>query len=99
MRKAPILPQLSGKNYQGDEGSESYREYSHTAGRKWSETNDTKITIIYVTGGWPQNFTDVTIVALREEQGATKCGDHNMHNQPHKPKVVVTVLSRRTFFF
>ena len=52
-------------------------------GKKWSDTNDTTITIIYETGEWPKDFAEVAIIALRQEQGTTNCSDHNMHNQPH----------------
>jgi hypothetical protein len=52
-------------------------------GRKWSETNNTTITIIYETGEWAKDYTEVTIIALREDLGATKWSDHNLYNQPH----------------
>ena len=43
----------------------------------------TQQSVSYETGQCPKDYTDVTVIVLREEQGATKCSDHNMHNQPH----------------
>jgi hypothetical protein len=33
------------------------------------------INIIYETGDWPKDFTDVTMIALKEKPQATKCSD------------------------
>jgi hypothetical protein len=34
------------------------------------------INIIYVTGEWPRDFIEVTMIALKKKPKATKCSDH-----------------------
>ena len=32
---------------------------------------------LYETGEWPKNFSEVTVIALKKKQRATKCSDHH----------------------
>jgi hypothetical protein len=34
------------------------------------------INSMYVTGGWPRDFIEVTMIALKKKPKATKCSDH-----------------------
>jgi hypothetical protein len=34
------------------------------------------INSIYVTGEWPRDFIEVTMIALKKKTKATKCSDH-----------------------
>jgi len=34
------------------------------------------INIIYETGEWPKDFTEVTMIDIKKKPQATKCSDH-----------------------
>jgi len=36
------------------------------------------INTIYETGEWPQDFAEVTMIALKKKPHATKCSDHRI---------------------
>jgi len=38
------------------------------------------INIIYETGDWPKDFTEVTMIVLKKPQ-ATKCSDHRTYSK------------------
>jgi len=55
------------------------------------------INIIYETGEWPKDFTEVTIIALQKKPQATKCSDHRTISLiAHTAKIVAKILRRRT---
>ena len=50
-----------------------------------------------VTGEWPKNFTEVTLIALKKKPQATKCSDHRTFSLiAHTAKIVAKILRRRT---
>jgi hypothetical protein len=52
---------------------------------------------IYVSGEWPKDFTEVTMVALKEKPKARKCTDHRTISLlAHVAKVVASVIRRRS---
>ena len=48
--------------------------------------------IIYNTGEWPQDFTEVTMIALKKTK-ATKCSDY--HTIAHTAKIIAKIPRRR----
>jgi hypothetical protein len=54
------------------------------------------INSIYVTGEWPRDFTDVTMIALKKKPKATKCSDHRTISIiAHTAKIVARIPGRR----
>jgi hypothetical protein len=54
------------------------------------------INIIYETGEWPKDFTEVTMIALKKRPQATKCSDRRTISLiAHTAKIVVKILRRR----
>jgi hypothetical protein len=52
---------------------------------------------IYESGGWPKDFTEVTIVALKKKPEARKCTDHRTISLiARAAKVVASVIRRRS---
>jgi hypothetical protein len=48
---------------------------------------------IYETGGWPKDFTEVTMIALKEKPKGTKCSDHSTDNLiAHTAKIVARTI-------
>jgi hypothetical protein len=55
------------------------------------------INTIYETGEWPKDFTEVTMIALKKKQQATKCSDHlTISLIAHTAKIVPKIYGRRT---
>jgi hypothetical protein len=53
------------------------------------------INSIYVTGEWPKEFTEVTIIALKKPK-ATKCSDHcTISLIAHTANIAARILKRR----
>jgi hypothetical protein len=53
--------------------------------------------VIYESGKWPKDFTEVTMVALKKRPKARKCIDHHRISLiPHAAKVVASVIRRRS---
>jgi hypothetical protein len=53
------------------------------------------INSMYVTGEWPKNFIEVTMIALKKPK-ATKCSDHHTISIiAHAANIVVRILRRR----
>ena len=51
---------------------------------------------IYNTGEWPQDFTEVTMIALKKKTKATKCSDnHTLILIAHTAKIIANILRRR----
>ena len=51
---------------------------------------------IYNTGEWPQDFTEVTMIALKKKTKATKCGDYRTISViAHTAKIIAKILRRR----
>jgi hypothetical protein len=51
---------------------------------------------IYVTGEWPTDFTEVTMIALKKKPTATKCSDHRtIRIIAHTAQIVARILRRR----
>jgi hypothetical protein len=51
---------------------------------------------IYVTGKWPRDFIDVTMIALKKKLKATKCSDHRTISIiAYTAKIVARILRRR----
>ena len=51
---------------------------------------------IYVTGEWPDDFTQATIVTLEKKANATECADHRTISLiSHASKIMLKVLTRR----
>ena len=51
---------------------------------------------IYVTGEWPDDFTQATIVTLEKKVNATECADHRTISLiSHASKIMLKVLTRR----
>jgi len=54
------------------------------------------INTIYETGEWPKDFTEVTMIALKNKTQATKCSDHRTISLiVHTAKIVAKILRRR----
>jgi len=54
------------------------------------------INIIYETGEWPKDFTEVTMIALKKKTKATKCSDHRTISlTAHTAKIIGKLLRRR----
>jgi hypothetical protein len=54
------------------------------------------INIIYETGEWPKDFTEVTMIVLMKQSQATKCSDHRtICLIAHTAKRVAKILRRR----
>jgi hypothetical protein len=55
--------------------------------------------IIYETGEWPKDFTEVTMTALKKKTKktkATKCSDHRTISLiAHTAKIIAKILKRR----
>jgi hypothetical protein len=50
----------------------------------------------YVTGEWPRDFIEVTMIALKKKPKATKCSDHRTISIiAHAAKIVARILRRR----
>jgi hypothetical protein len=55
------------------------------------------INSIYVTGEWPREFIEVTMIALKKKPKATKCSDHRTISIiAHAAKIIARILRRRT---
>jgi len=53
------------------------------------------INTIYETGLWPNDFTEVTMIALKEKPQAAKCSDHRTITLiAHTAKIVEKILRR-----
>ena len=53
------------------------------------------INTIYETGLWPNDFTEVTMIALKKKPQATKCSDHcTISLIAHTAKMVAKILRR-----
>ena len=51
---------------------------------------------IYENGKWPNDFTEVTMIALKKKPEVTKCSDHRTVSFfAHTVKIVAMVLRRR----
>jgi hypothetical protein len=54
------------------------------------------INSIYVTGEWPRDFIEVTMIALKKKPKATKCSDHRKISLiAYAAKIVARILRRR----
>jgi len=54
------------------------------------------IIIVYKTGEWPKDFTEVTMIALKKKTQATKCSDHRTISLiTHTAKIIAKILRRR----
>jgi hypothetical protein len=54
------------------------------------------IDTIYETGEWPKDFTEVTMIALKNKPQATKCsGNRTISLIAHTVKIVAKILRRR----
>jgi hypothetical protein len=54
------------------------------------------INTIYVSGEWPKDFTEVTMIGLKKKPQATKCSDHRTISLiAHTTKIVAKILRRR----
>ena len=54
------------------------------------------INTIYATGEWPEDFMDITMIALQKKPQATKCSDHRTISlTAHTAKIVAKILRRR----
>jgi hypothetical protein len=54
------------------------------------------INSIYVTGEWPRDFIEVTMIALKKKPKAIKCRDHcTISIIAHASKIVERILRRR----
>jgi len=54
------------------------------------------INIIYETGEWPKDFTEVTMIALTKDPQATKCSDHRTISIiAHTATILEKTLRRR----
>jgi hypothetical protein len=54
------------------------------------------INSMYVTGEWPRDFIEVTMIALKKMPKATKCSDHRTISIiAHAAKIVARILRRR----
>ena len=51
---------------------------------------------IYNNGEWPQDFAEVTMIALKKKTKATKCSDYRTISIiAHRAKIIVKILKRR----
>jgi hypothetical protein len=51
---------------------------------------------IYETGEWPNDFIQVTMIALTKKPKATKCSNHHTVSlTAHTAKIVVRILRRK----
>jgi hypothetical protein len=51
---------------------------------------------IYVTGEWPRDFIEVTMITLKKKPKTTKCNDHRTISViAHTAKIVARILRRR----
>jgi hypothetical protein len=51
---------------------------------------------MYVTGEWPRDFIEVTMIALKKKPKATKCSNHRTISIiAHAAKIVARILRRR----
>ena len=51
---------------------------------------------LYNTGEWPQDFTEVTMIALKKKTKATKCSDsRTISFIAHTAKIIAKILRRR----
>ena len=49
-----------------------------------------------VTGEWPKDFTEVTMMALKKKTQTTKCSDHRTFSLiSHTAKIIAKILRRR----
>ena len=54
------------------------------------------INSMYVTGEWPRDFIEVTMIALKKKPKATKCSNHRTISLiAHTAKIVANILRRR----
>jgi hypothetical protein len=54
------------------------------------------INTIYEIGEWPNDLTEVTMIALKKKPQATKCSDHRTISLiAHTAKIVAKMLKRR----
>jgi hypothetical protein len=54
------------------------------------------ISNLYVTGKWPRDFIEVTMIALQKKPKATKCSDHRTVSLiARTAKIVARILRRR----
>jgi hypothetical protein len=54
------------------------------------------INSIYVTGEWPRDLIEFTMIALKKKPKDTKCSDHRTISRiAHTAKIVVRILRRR----
>jgi hypothetical protein len=53
------------------------------------------INSMYVTGEWPRDFSEVTMIALKKKPKATKCSDHRTISIiAQAAKIVLRILRR-----
>ena len=51
---------------------------------------------VYNTGEWPQDFTEVMMIALKKKTKATKCSNyHTISLIAHTAKIIAKILRRR----
>ena len=56
----------------------------------------TLINTIHETGEWPNDFTEVTMIALKKNPQATKCSDHRTISLiAHTAKIIAKIFRRR----
>jgi hypothetical protein len=54
------------------------------------------INSMYVTGEWPRDFIEVTMIALKKKPKATKCSNHcTISIIAHAAKIVARILGSR----
>jgi len=54
------------------------------------------INTTYETGEWPKDFTEVTMIDLKNKPQATKCSDHRTISLiAHTAEIVARILRRR----
>jgi hypothetical protein len=54
------------------------------------------INSMYVTGKWPRDFIEVTMIALKKKPKATKCSHHRTISViVHAAKIVARIIRRR----
>jgi hypothetical protein len=54
------------------------------------------INSIYVTGEWPRDLIEVTMIALKKKPKTTKCSDHRTISiTAHAAKIMTRILRRR----
>jgi hypothetical protein len=88
------IKEIRGKNATGDDdvpgdvlkllGEDGLKLMAHLINSK------------YVTGQWPRDFIEVTMIALKKKPKATKCSDHHTISLiAHTAKTVARILRRR----